>query len=578
MGAGARVFYIADGMGVTTGAGCAGQRLLEHLPAPVAMRDIMSAEDGYMSDGIAEMRSLYGKPVLGPGAEAMEPAPVAVPDGTCVVRTDGKGGATVDQIGMAEYLRDLGFRYVDKRVYRFDGRFLIPADKQDLCDEMVLAARATGQRAMVNTSMKDNVVSYWTTIANPERMMGTVSPADMMDYDGWLIPFENGIYNVGKAGLMPFTPDVLFKGHIHADYEPGIALDPAVDMRMRNMYLRIFGSEAVLDFFLLATGYTLYSPVLSPPAIFILLGGGETGKSAILNVLEALLGPDRAANMSPSKLSTQFGLARLKGMAANLCDESGIRSRFSLVDSDLLKAISAGRPWDVEQKFRDVEKYRNEAKLWFAANSMPDLGDTSSGMMRRVYIFPCLIKQRASDRLYDAMTTREALAWLAYHSLYAFIMFKWGGTEKFAAPKEMEDMKIEFCLQDSISEYLYSLCETLDNDTLREWLDGRVISDLYDDYKNFTMECGRSLPVMRNTFRSRLCTEYRLVTKRRTFRDGVKVTSLMVFEKMITPPIEKLCRRIEDEEKDGDGDGGAPDGDAEDVISEGGDTTPEGRE
>ncbi len=519
-----------------------------------------------MSDGIAEMRSLYGAAVLGPGEECMEPAAVAGADGSSVVRIGRDGGATVDQIGMAEYLRDLGFRYADGRIYRFDGRFLATATKQDLCDEMVLAARATGQRAMVNTSMKDNVVSYWMTIANPARMMGSVSPADMEDYDGWLIPFENGIYNVGKARLMPFTPDVLFKGHIHADYDPATALDPAVDERMTRLYLNIFGTEAVLDFFLLATGYTLYSEVLSPPAIFILLGGGETGKSAILNVLEALLGSDRTANMSPSKLSTQFGLARLRGMAANLCDESGMRSKFSLVDSDLLKAISAGRPWDVEQKFKDIEKYRSEAKLWFAANSMPDLGDTTSGMMRRVYIFPCLIKQRASDRIYDAMTTDEALSWLAYRALHAFVKFKWSGTERFDPPAEMEGMKTEFCLQDSISEYLFTMCETLDNATLRDWLDGKVISDLYDEYRSFTMACGRSMPVMRNTFRSRLCTEYRLVTGKRSFREGMRTSSVMVFEKMITPAIEKFCRRLP---QDGQGEGD---------IKENKDTSAEDRE
>ncbi len=548
----------------------------------------MSAEEGYMDDGIAEMRSLYGAPVLGPGQEAMEPARIAEADGSCVVKVDKTGAASVDQIGMAEYLRDLGFRYVDNRTYRFDGRFLRSATKQDLSDEMVLAARATGLRAMVNNTIRDNVLTYWTTIANPKLMMGVSSPVDMLDYEGWLIPFENGIYNVGKAKLVPFSPDVLFRGHIHADYEPSIALDPAVDARMRAMYLRIFGSEAVLDFFLLATGYTLYSPVMSPPAIFILLGGGETGKSAILNVLEALLGSDRTANMSPSKLSTQFGLARLKGMAANLCDESGMRSKFSLVDSDLLKAISAGRPWDVEQKFKDVEKYRNEAKLWFAANSMPDLGDTSSGMMRRVHIFPCLNKQNPSDRLYDAMTTREALAWLAYHSLYAFIMFKWNGTERFDPPEEMEAMKTEFCLQDSLTEYLYAMCDTLDNDTLRDWLEGKIVSDLYEDYKIFVTTSGRSLPVMRNTFRSKLCTEYRLNTKRRSVRDGVKVTSIMVFEKLPAPAIERLCKDPDApaagaEAEEPVSEEGAPVAEeiseaAEDVISDGTDTSVGDRE
>ena len=167
------------------------------------------------------------------------------------------------------------------------------------------------------------------------------------------------------------------------------------------------------------------------------------------------------------------------------------------------------------------------------------------------------------------MTTREALAWLAYHSLYAFIMFKWNGTERFDPPEEMEGMKTEFCLQDSLTEYLYAMCDTLDNETLRDWLEGKNTADLYEDYREFVTTSGRSLPVMRNTFRSKLCTEYRLNTKRRSIRDGVKVTSIMVFEKLPDPAIEKLCRDPDAEEK------AEP---AEDIISDGTDTSAGDRE
>ena len=515
----------------------------------------------FMSDGIEAMRERYGKPVLGPGGDPESPCRDIMPmaEGREVIKTDAKGHTAVDQVGMAEYLRDIGFRYVDQRYYRFDGRFLQPSTRQEMMDEMVTVTRESGIRVMVNTSTRDNVIAYWMSIANPSRVESITSPSDISLYDGWLIPFENGIYSVGRAELLPFTPDVMFKGCVHARYDPDKAREKKLDRRMRNLYLGILGSQDVMDVFLLAVGYTLYSEVLSPPAIFLLIGGGETGKSAILNVLEALLGSDRVANMSPTKLSTQFGLSRLRGMAANLCDESGMRSRFSLVDGDLLKAISAGRPWDSEQKFQDIEKYRNEAKLWFAANSMPDLGDTSSGMMRRVYIFPCNIRQRAGDRIYEKMTAPDALAWLAYNSLKAFILFKWEGSERFRPPYEMERMKTDFCLQDTLMDYINYSCGTIeDHELIRNWLEGKSVSALYEDYKNYTIDCGRSMPSIRNTFRSRLCTEYRMTTKKISVRNGLNASSYMAFTKMMIPPVERLV--VDAPETDEDEDDREPSG------------------
>lgn len=508
-----------------------------------------------MDMGIATLREECGEPELGPGTEETIEARMPEADVDAVVCIDRSGKVALDPVGMAEYLRDVGYRYVDGRMFRFDGRFLVPASRQDMMDALVDATRLAGHRVMITNTARENVISYWSSISNPERMSG-IGAGD--GYDGWLIPFENGLYSVGRRRLMPFTPDILFEGCIHTPYSPERA--DAADARIRPVYERIFGDSETLDFFLLAAGYTLYSERLTPPAIFVLIGRGGTGKSAVLNALEALLGSDRVANMSPAKLSTQFGLSRLKGMAANLCDEAGVRRRDVTVDGDLIKAISGGRPWDVEAKFRDIEKFSNKAKLWFASNAMPDLGDTSSGMMRRVFIFPCDTYQKPSSRIYDIMTSADGKAWLAINALRAFIEFKWSGEEEFHPPEAMESRKSEFCIQDTVLSWVMDTCGTLeDREVVRDYLDRMDTTSAYDDYRMKTMEDGRT-PIVRNTFVSRICTEYGMRASRRTIRGPKGNTSRAILVKASpgslakTPDdvrrarVEKDIKGAEDEE------------------------------
>lgn len=442
----------------------------------------------------------------------------------------------LDQCAIAEYLRDCGFRNCDGLYYRFDGRYYIPITKKDVEQELTNAVRATPGSPMISSTAYRDIVKYWSMIASPNVVECTTSgtPTMQLDelYGGWVIPFENGIYSVENDVLLPFTPSILFRKYIHARYDPSVE-----SKRLDDIYLGIFGDEETLDFFFLAVGYTLYSETLTPPALFLLLGPGETGKSAILEVLETLLGSDNVSNMSLSKLSTQFGVARLKGMAANLCDESGNSSRFSTnrpVDGDLLKAISSGRPWDSEQKFQNIEKYRNEAKLWFASNSIPDFGDNSSGMMRRLHIFPCTKKQDPGAMIYNEMCSPEGLAWLAFKALKAFIAFRWEGKMEFEDSSRMKGMGEAFGTQDSVMEYIDHVVVDggyKDKEAVRNYFDGKTVSDEYNKFKEFLSDAGRQNVLSRKNFRDRIILEYGMISKKVNVWSTVGGTSVMQFKK-----------------------------------------------
>lgn len=451
-----------------------------------------------------------------------------------VVRISPKTGESkLSIVKTAKYLCDCGFRYYDGRFYRFDGRHFELCTKDDVDDFVSEAVRKVNGSNWpeVRSDHFTNIRKFFTTLAKPDKIydiQGGLSTEELESrYDGWMVPFENGIYSLLHDELLPFTPSIFFDRHIHARYMPD-----EDNPQLESLYLNIFGDRETLEFFYLAIGYTLYSETLNPPAIFLLLGGGETGKSAVLHVLESLLGSSYVSNESLSKLSTPFGLARLRGMAANICNESGNTSRFSTahpIDGDLLKAISAGNPWDSEAKFQDICKFQNKAKLWFASNNMPDFGDTSSGMIRRLYIFPCKIKQDPSIKLYNLLTSPEGKAWLAFKALKTFIRFKWEGGGEFRESRKMLYQKEMFSEQDPVREFLNETLSASDAESVRHALDKVSVSDLYSEFRTFQIDSGKSVMLSRKGFKNKILTEYGLECRKFNTRSFGKESSVMKF-------------------------------------------------
>lgn len=467
----------------------------------------------------------------------MDPREYTVPPED-LVRVNPKTETSSSNINAAsKYLRDCGFRYNDGRFYRFDGCYYRPCSEQDVDDALVMAletdASCKGVAAPeVKREFFSNVRKYLSSIgsmANVTEVTGGLSTYYLENtYGGWLIPFENGIYSVAEDKLLPFTPSILFDRVIHARYDPRDD-----DEEMEELYLNILGDRDALEFFYLAVGYTLYSDFFNPPAIFILLGPGDTGKSAILFALEELLGSECVSNLSLTKLSSQFGASRLKGMAANLCDEAGNGFRNTgpnAVDGDLLKALAAGRPWDSEQKYKDAEKFVNKAKLWFASNSMPDLGDDTSGMLRRTYIFPCNIKQDPGSQIYARMGSPRGKSWLAFKALKAFVEFEWKGEKQFRPPECMGIKRVQFSEQNPIVDFIndWTGYET-NKDSIRRMLNGMGVKQLYEEFRIYQMEAGRTHIMIRKNFRDRIMDEYGMSFKAFSTRIDGRVTTVTKF-------------------------------------------------
>lgn len=420
---------------------------------------------------------------------------------------------------IVKYLDRCGYRYDNGSFYIFNGRYYEKVSEDDLSREITESVAFHPRNILLSRNFKKDVISQ-VKDSCPVFGRDDVPDSFMEDprYDGWLIPFENGIYNVERDELVPFSPYIFFNRILHARYVPN-------DQHpVEEIYRSIFPDDATRDFFYLAVGYTLYSHTLNPPALFVLLGPGETGKSAILHTLKTILGPDVTTSLDPVQLSTQFAVVELRNKVANLCTEAAMVRSWGKgnVDGNILKKLSSGETYSIDRKGTSRVDFTNEAKMWFAANDMPNFGDSSSGMMRRVHILPCLERQDSSMMIYDLMCAPEALSWLAFKALKAYVLFRMEGRMEFVDPPQMKRFSEEFSTQDSLMDFLSSIHEDInDRSGIADKLNGKLTSELYDEYKEYVLDSGRTNPLGRRSFTNRICLEYNLTMLKESYRkDG----------------------------------------------------------
>ncbi len=443
----------------------------------------------------------------------------------------GKNGPKIDQDEMAKCLGELGYRYLNKEYFLFNGRYYQKVDEHTLFDEIVHMTQQGSRPPVPSIQFKRNVISHFESLFPlPD---GSEAIEKDPRYDDWLIPFENGIYNVYRDELLPFSPYVGLTSVIHADYIP--EEHHPVERLYRMMLPDDDGKT--LDCFLQAVGYTLYSPVMNPPAIFLLVGPGGSGKSTVLRILETLLGSDMVASSNPYQLSTHFGVSNLKDKKANLCDETAttVNSHRSKIDGDRIKALASGGNIEIEKKYQDAQNYNNEAKLWFASNGIPDLGDTTKGMERRVYSFSFgndLREIGFTDYDFETLFSYEGLAWLAFRSLKAYVSFLVSGKKDLDMSESMKEFYDVLFAHDAFVSFFRDRVEGSSKEDVQNYLDGKEVTVVYNEFVAFAVEGEYDYYEPRGKFTQRIKSEYVMGSRAKGVRIDGQSTSRSFFTKV----------------------------------------------
>lgn len=136
-------------------------------------------------------------------------------------------------------------------------------------------------------------------------------------------------------------------------------------------------------------GLTLIPGDVSYQKFLILLGEGNNGKSTILAVWEALLGPENVSHVPLDRFGGEFRLVEMMDKLANI---AGDMNHVDRIAEGILKQLVTGDPIQANRKNRAMVTMTPSARLIFGANEFPTISDRSDGVWRRAIGMPFYVQ------------------------------------------------------------------------------------------------------------------------------------------------------------------------------------------
>jgi len=252
------------------------------------------------------------------------------------------------------------------------------------------------------------------TIAYIERMrqLCAVPPER-----GNLVCVQNGVLNLDTGELGAHRPDLVFTSALPVRY------DPSAEAHKISKFLReVLDPEPgtsedgeLLDFCALMEFLgTCLEPGYKWQKGAIFVGSGANGKSVLLNLITAFLGPENVSSVSMEELGggDKYAAADLVGKKANICADISSKE---LRDTATLKKALGGDAIHAQRKYGHPFSFVNEAKMFFSCNAIPRSDDLSLGWTRRwlIFQFPrSFSKDDANPHLLDELTDPRELSGL----------------------------------------------------------------------------------------------------------------------------------------------------------------------
>lgn len=192
------------------------------------------------------------------------------------------------------------------------------------------------------------------------------------------IVLANGVFDLKTSN---FTEG--FDPELHTISSHPINYDPDADCPVFDGYLEtVVGKENMATIYEWM-GYLFYGQYKLQNVLF-LYGGGGTGKSTLISLMQAIVGRQSTSAVSLEALvKNDFAVAGLVGKTANF--DADAKPEY-LADAGLFKKLSGEDETFANPKGKPGYGFKNKAKLTFSMNKLPRMTDTSGGMARRVII------------------------------------------------------------------------------------------------------------------------------------------------------------------------------------------------
>ena len=194
------------------------------------------------------------------------------------------------------------------------------------------------------------------------------------------IVFRNGIYHVLEDKFEALSPDIFMTSTLPYDYSP----NSNYDLWHWFVYDIFDGDEKSVALLQEWFGYNLIASNHMEQMMF-LFGVPGSGKSTVISVLEALLGPERYYAMDIEQFTTRFGLESLIGKYALIVSDDSETDKKKL--NKLLnrfKRITGQDTMNINRRYKKSINIRPTWRITFAGNELPEFNDEPQALLRRL--------------------------------------------------------------------------------------------------------------------------------------------------------------------------------------------------
>lgn len=237
----------------------------------------------------------------------------------------------------------------------------------------------------LNDTQRKEVLKYLNVLITENTQ---VSPAN-------LIAFKNGVYDVKRGVLEPFSADMILTNKIPHDYVSNahseIADRVLNDLSCNDKQVRTLLEEVI--------GYTFYRRSELRKA-FLLKGKRHNGKSTFISMLATLHGEDNYSSLDLADLSHEYKASGLIGKLVNLGDD--VEDDY-IANSGIFKKIVSGDRINCNVKYGQPIEFNPYCKLIFSGNNIPRIGrgSDSSAIVDRLVIVPLNGKFNPKNKGFD---------------------------------------------------------------------------------------------------------------------------------------------------------------------------------
>jgi P4 family phage/plasmid primase-like protien len=279
------------------------------------------------------------------------------------------------------------------------------------------------------------------------------------------------------------------------DYDPS-AVCPRFSGALGEVFASSAAPDSMVRHMMELIGYAI-QPIRDHPKIVVFHGAGANGKTSLLRVMMALVGPDQVYAGPVSSLSRdRFSTSQLSGRLLFVDDD--LRQGVTLDDGQLktiaeAKVLTTRRPYGHE-----AFNFKAVALPVLATNNVPRINDPSHGFARRLMVIPFNQRFDGSDRKLDLFDDiiRDELSGILNAALAGLQRLRKRGA--FDEPEDCVAAKASFLAQATPLRAFVSEC-------LTPLSGGKItMKAVYEALGAWSRQNQSPQPIARNALKSRL--------------------------------------------------------------------------